>query len=172
MPTDLSRHFLYYRQDLIDTLLADDAAQAKYAESAREHLGEALGPKAPDTWTRKDFVANAPDFRQSLNPDSPTRYDTVIQAKSLAFDMMVFQSWPRKCGGDWMGDAGNVTVDSEAYRTALAAVRMLIDLGATPPDSTSCENAGANAACSWGQVAAMVPWNAAASELAGESTGY
>ncbi len=42
---------------------------------------------------------------------------------------------------------------------------MLFDLGATPPDSTSYEYAEANAAYASGQVAAMVQWNAAASEL-------
>ncbi|MCU0854899.1 MAG: extracellular solute-binding protein, partial [Rhodobacteraceae bacterium] len=57
-------------------------------------------------------------------------------------------------------------VDSEAYRTALSMAKMLFDLGATPPDSTSYEYAEANAAFSSGQVAAMVQWNAAAAELA------
>lgn len=166
VPTDLSLHFLYYRRDLIDALLADDAAKAKYTEIAQEYLGEPLEPKSPDTWTWKDFVANALYFSQSINPDSPTRYGTVIQAKNLLFNMMVFQSWPRSYGGNWMDDAGNITVDSEAYRTALAAVKMLIDLGATPANSTSYEYAEANAAYSSGQVAAMVQWNAAASELA------
>ncbi|CAN0587806.1 unnamed protein product, partial [Ectocarpus sp. 12 AP-2014] len=60
---------------------------------------------------------------------------------------------------------GNVTVDSEAYRTALELAKMLYDAGATPPDSTSYEYAEANTAYSAGQVAAMVQWNAAASEL-------
>ncbi|MCB1355446.1 MAG: extracellular solute-binding protein [Maritimibacter sp.] len=165
VPTDLSLHFLYYRTDLIDALLADDAAKAKYAEIAQEHLGEALEPKAPEDWTWKDFVANALYFSQSVNPDSPTRYGTVIQAKNLLFNMMVFHSWPRSYGGNWMDDAGNITVDSEAYRTALEMAKMLLDLGASPADSTSYEYAEANAAYSSGQVAAMVQWNAAAGEL-------
>lgn len=165
VPTDLSLHFLYFRQDLIDALLADDAAKAKYAEISQQHLGKAMEPKAPADWTWEDFVANALYFSQSVNPDSPTRYGTVIQAKNLLFNMMVFHSWPRSYGGNWMDDAGNITVDSEAYRTALSQAKMLFDLGATPPDSTSYEYAEANAAYSSGQVAAMVQWNAAASEL-------
>jgi multiple sugar transport system substrate-binding protein len=40
VPTDLSLHFLYHRQDLIDALLADDAAKAKYSEIAQQHLGK------------------------------------------------------------------------------------------------------------------------------------
>jgi multiple sugar transport system substrate-binding protein len=166
VPTDLSLHFLYYRKDLIDALLADDAAKAKYSEIAQQHLGKPMEPKSPEEWTWEDFVANALYFSQSVNPDSPTRYGTVIQAKNLLFNMMVFHSWPRSYGGNWMDDQGNVTVDSEAYRTALSMAKMLFDLGATPPDSTSYEYAEANAAFSSGQVAAMVQWNAAAAELA------
>lgn len=165
VPTDLSLHFLYYRTDLIDDLLADDAAKAKYTEIAQEYLGEALEPKSPEDWTWQDFVANALYFSQSVNPDSPTRYGTVIQAKNLLFNMMVFHSWPRSYGANWMDDAGNIIVDSEAYRTALEMSKMLLDLGATPADSTSYEYAEANAAYSSGQVAAMVQWNAAAGEL-------
>jgi multiple sugar transport system substrate-binding protein len=166
VPTDLSLHFLYYRKDLLDALLADDAAKAKYSEIAQQHLGKPMEPKSPEEWTWEDFVANALYFSQSVNPDSPTRYGTVIQAKNLLFNMMVFHSWPRSYGGNWMDDQGNVTVDSEAYRTALSMAKMLFDLGATPPDSTSYEYAEANAAFSSGQVAAMVQWNAAAAELA------
>ncbi len=165
VPTDLSLHFLYYRTDLIDALMADDAAKAKYSEIAQKHLGKAMEPKAPADWTWEDFVANALYFTQSINPESPTRYGTVIQAKNLLFNMMVFHSWPRSYGANWMDDAGNITVDSEGYRTALTQAKMLFDLGATPPDSTSYEYAEANAAYASGQVAAMVQWNAAAGEL-------
>ena len=165
VPTDLSLHFLYFRQDLIDALLADDAAKAKYAAIAQEHLGKPLEPKPPAEWTWEDFIANALYFSQSVNPDSPTRYGTVIQAKNLLFNMMVFHSWPRSYGGNWMDDAGTITVDSEAYRSALSQAKLLFDLGATPPDSTSYEYAEANAAYASGQVAAMVQWNAAAGEL-------
>ena len=165
VPTDLSLHFLYYRKDLMDALMSDDAAKAKYAEIAQKYLGEALQPKAPEEWTWRDFAANALYFSQSVNPDSPTRYGTVIQMKNLLFNMMVFHSWPRSYGADWMDDKGNITVDSEAYRTALETAKMLYDAGATPADSTSYEYAEANAAFSAGQVAAMVQWNAAAKDL-------
>ena len=167
VPTDLSLHFLYVRSDLIDALLADEAAKARYSEIAEKNLGEKLEPKNPQDWTWKDFVANALYFSKSVNPDSPTRYGTVIQAKNLLFNMMVFHSWPRSYGANWMDDQGNITVDSEAYRTALKMAKMLFELGATPQDSTSYEYAEANAAYSSGQVAAMVQWNAAASDLKG-----
>lgn len=165
VPTDLSLHFLYYRSDLIEALMADNEAIATYGDIAEEHLGERLEPKSPEEWTWRDFVANALYFSRSTNPDSPTRYGTVIQGKNLLFNMMVFHSWPRSYGADWLNEAGEVTVDSEAYRTALEMSKMLFDLGATPPDSTSYEYAEANAAYSAGQVAAMVQWNAAAGDL-------
>ena len=165
VPTDLSLHFLYVRSDLIDELMADDAAKATYAEIAERYLGEALEPKPPEDWTWEDFAATALYFTQSVNPDSPTRYGTVIQMKNLLFNMMVFHSWPRSYGADWMDEAGNITVDSPAYRETLEMAKMLYDAGATPADSTSYEYAEANAAWNSGQVATMVQWNAAASEL-------
>lgn len=165
VPTDLSLHFLYYREDLIDALLADESQHALYGDIAEEYLGERLAPASPEEWTWQDFAANALYFSRSVNPDSPTRYGTVIQMKNLLFNMMVFHSLPRSYGGNWMDDDGNITVDSEAYRTALELAKMLYDAGATPPDSTSYEYAEANTAYSAGQVAAMVQWNAAASEL-------
>ncbi|HEV7320489.1 MAG TPA: extracellular solute-binding protein [Ensifer sp.] len=165
VPTDLSLHFLYYRTDLIDALMKDDAAKAKFAEISEKHLGKKLEPKTPDEWTWDDFAATALYFTQAVNPDSPTRYGTVLQLKNLLFNMMVFQSLPRAYGGNWMDDSGKVTVDSEAYRKGLETYKLLYDAGATPRDSLSYEYAEANAAYVSGQVAAMVQWNAAASDL-------
>lgn len=170
VPTDLSLHFLYYRKDLMDALLADDAARARYAEIAEKHLGEALSPKNPDDWTWKDFAASALYFTKSVNPDSPTRYGTVLQMKNLLFNMMVFHSLPRAYGANWLDADGNVTVDSDAYRQALELYKLLTDLGTTPKDSLSYEYAEANAAFGSGQVAAMVQWNAAAGDLTNPET--
>jgi len=167
VPSDLSLHFLYFRRDLIDALMADEAARKLYGDISEKHLGERLEPQDPDAWTWRDFVANALYFSQSVNPDSPTRYGTVIQMKNLLFNMMVFHSWPRSYGANWMDEAGNVTMDTPAWRETLEMAKMLYDLGATPPDSTSYEYAEANAAWNSGQVAAMVQWNAAATELVG-----
>lgn len=165
VPTDLSLHFMYYRDDLISELLGDADAQARYAEIAEEYLGEAMQPKAPDEWTWSDYAATALYFSRSVNPDSPTRYGTVLQMKNLLFNMMVFHSLPRSYGADWTDDAGNITVDSEAYREALELYKLLYDAGTSPGDSLSYEYAEANAAFASGQVAAMMQWNAAAGEL-------
>ncbi len=165
VPTDLSMHFLYYREDLIDALLADEEARARYAEISETRLGAAMEPKAPEDWTWEDWAATALYFTASVNPDSPTRYGTVLQMKNLLFNMMVFHALPRSYGANWTDEDGTVTVDSDAYRTALEMYKMLYDAGVTPPDSLSYEYAEANAAFSSGQVATMVQWNAAAAEL-------
>lgn len=165
VPTDLSLHFMYYRQDLIDGLLADDSAKARYGEISQEYLGESMSPKNPDEWTWRDYAATALYFSKAVNPDSPTRYGTVLQMKNLLFNMMVFHSLPRANGGDWLDEAGNVVIDSPAYRDALELYKMLYDAGATPKDSLSYEYAEANAAFGAGQVAAMMQWNAAAGDL-------
>jgi multiple sugar transport system substrate-binding protein len=170
VPTDLSLHFLYYRTDLIDALLADPEAQATYSAIAEEHLGAAMTPKAPDDWTWDDFAATALYFTQSVNPDSPTRYGAVLQMKNLLFNMMVFHSLPRSYGADWMDETGAVTVDADAWRRGLELYKLLTDKGATPADSLSYEYAEANAAYGAGQVAMMVQWNAAAGELTNPET--
>jgi multiple sugar transport system substrate-binding protein len=170
VPTDLSLHFLYYRKDLIDALLADPAAQTKYTEIAQEKLGQALTPKDPDTWTWDDFAATALYFTQAVNPDSPTRYGPVLQMKNLLFNMMVFHSLPRSYGADWTDAGGKITIDSDAYRRGLELYKLLTDAGATPADSLSYEYAEANAAYGSGQVAMMVQWNAAAGELTNPET--
>ena len=169
VPTDLSLHFLYYRQDLIDDLMASDEARARYTEIAEERLGQALEPKDPDDWTWDDYAATALYFTAAVNPDSPTRYGTVLQMKNLLFNVMVWHSVPRSYGADWQTD-GAVALDSDAWRNGLELWRTLYDAGATPPDSLSYEYAEANAAFLSGQVATMLQWNAAAGELTDPET--
>ncbi len=165
VPTDLSLHFMYYRKDLIDALMSDDSAKARYAEISKEHLGQPLEPKNPDDWTWDDYAATALYFTKAVNPDSPTRYGTVLQMKNLLFNIMLWQSAARSYGGDWMDAEGNITVNSDAFREGLELYKMLYDAGATPRDSLSYEFGEANAAYAAGQVAAMVQWNAAAADL-------
>ena len=165
VPTDLSLHFMYYRKDLIDALMKDDAAKKTYAELAKKVLGKDLQPKDPDSWTWDDWAATALYFSKQANPDSPVRYGTVLQMKNLLFNMMVFQSLPRSYGGDWMDASGNITVDSDAYKTALQLYKTLYDAGASPKDSLSYEYPETNAAFAAGQAATALQWNAAAADL-------
>ncbi len=165
VPTDLSLHFMYYRKDLIDALLKNDAAKKTYAELAKKVLGKDLQPKDPDSWTWDDWAATALYFSKQANPDSPVRYGTVLQMKNLLFNMMVFQSLPRSYGANWMDDSGNVTVDSDAYKTGLQLYKTLYDAGASPKDSLSYEYPETNAAFAAGQAATALQWNAAAADL-------
>lgn len=165
VPLELSAHFMYYREDLIDDLLNSDSAAATYRRIAEEHLGSAMDPKHPNEWYWDDYVATALYFTRAVNPDSPVRYGTVLQMQNLLFNMMVFHSYPRSYGADWMDENGNITVDSDAYRLPLERYKMLFDAGATPRDSLSYEFPEANAAFNSGQVAVMLQWNAAAGEL-------
>jgi multiple sugar transport system substrate-binding protein len=165
VPTDLSLHFMYYRKDLIDALLKDDAAKKTYSDISQKYLGKALEPKDPDQWTWDDWAATALYFTKSINPQSPVRYGTILQLKNLLFNMMVFQSLPRAYGANWTDDKGNVTVDSDAYKTGLKLYKLLYDNGATPKDSLSYEYPETNAAFESGQAATALQWNAAAGEL-------
>lgn len=165
VPTDLSLHFMYYRQDLIDQLLSDDAWKAKYTEIAKEKMGKDLAPKDPDQWTWEDFEATAYFFTKSINADSPTRYGAVLQMKNILFNIMVWHSTVRSNGGNWMDAEGNITVDSAGFRTALELYKRLYDAGVTPKDSTTYEYAEANAAFGSGQAATMLQWNAAFGDL-------
>ncbi|TIX86880.1 extracellular solute-binding protein [Rhizobium sp. P44RR-XXIV] len=165
VPTDLSLHFMYYRKDLVDALIADPDAKAKYAEISKKYLGKELAPKQPDEWTWDDWAATSLYFSKQVNRQSPVRYGAVLQMKNLLFNMMVFQSLPRAYGGDWMDASGNITVDSDAYKTGLTLYKTLYDAGVSPKDSLSYEYAETNAAYSSGQAATALQWNAAAAEL-------
>ena len=165
VPTDLSLHFMYYRQDLIDQLLSDDAWKARYTEIAQERMGKDLAPKDPDEWTWDDFEATAYFFTRSINDDSPTRYGAVLQMKNILFNIMVWHSTARSNGGNWMDAEGEITVDSPGFRTALELYKRLYDAGVTPKDSTTYEYAEANAAFGSGQAATMLQWNAAFVDL-------
>lgn len=165
VPTDLSLHFMYYRTDLMDELLGDDAAKAEYSKIAEQYLGKPMEPKPADEWTWDDWAATALYFTKSVNRESPVRYGTVLQMKNLLFNMMVFQSLPRSHGADWRDADGNITIDSDGYRKGLELYKMLYYAGATPKDSLSYEYAETNAAFASGQAATALQWNAAASEL-------
>lgn len=165
VPLDLSLHFMYYRTDLINDLLADEEAHQTYAEISKKYLNEELKPKQPENWTWQDYAATSLYFTKAINADSPVRYGTVLQMKNLLFNIMIFHSLPRSYGGNWMDEEGNITVDSEAYRTALKLYKMLLDEGTTPRDTLSYEYPEANAAFGSGQAATMLQWNAAAGEL-------
>jgi multiple sugar transport system substrate-binding protein len=165
VPTDLSLQFMFYRKDLVDALLKNKGDWKTYSAIAQKYLGKALTPKDPADWTWDDWAATALYFTKAVNPASPVRYGTVLQMKNLLFNMMVFEGLPRSYGGNWTDDKGNVTVDSDAWKTALKLYKTLYDAGVTPKDSLSYEYPETDAAFESGQVATALQWVAAAGEL-------
>ena len=165
VPNDLSLHFLYFREDYIDQLLTDDAWKTRFEEISEERLGAKMAPKHPSEWTWDDYIATALFFTRSVNPDSPTRFGTVLQMKNLLFNIMVWQSTAASHGGDWRDADGNVTVDSDSFRKGLEIFKTITDAGATPGSSSSFEYGEANGAFGSGQVVFMIQWNAAVPEL-------
>ena len=171
IPTDLSLHFLYYRNDLIDQLNSDPAWKAKYEEISEKILGKKLSPKPADQWDWDDFIASALFFTKSINPDSPTRYGTVLQMKNLLYNIMLWQGTVASNGGDWRDKDGNITIDSPAYKRGLEIYKIITDNEATPGDSSTYEYGEANSVFGAGQVAFMLQWNAAVPEF-NDATKY
>ena len=165
VPNDLSLHFLYYREDFIEQLLTDADWQARYEQISEERLGARMTPKHPSEWNWDDYLATAMFFTKSINPDSPTRFGTVLQLKNLLFNIMVWQSTAASHGGDWRDADGAITVDSEAFRQGLQIYNTIVENRATPGSSSSFEYGEANGAFGSGQVAFMIQWNAAVPEL-------
>jgi multiple sugar transport system substrate-binding protein len=165
VPTDISLHFLYYRQDLIDKLLSDASWKASYEEIAKAKLGKSLSPKDPADWTWDDYHAAALFFSKADNPDSPTRYGTSLQMKNLIFNIMLWQATLVSNGGNWLDAAGKPAIDSPAAKTGLELYKSLVDAKATPPGSIAYEYPETNEAFSSGQVATILQWNAAYNDL-------
>ena len=128
--------------------------QAKYAEIAQEKLGKELQPKDPGPVDLGRLRARPRSSSpRAINPDSPTRYGTVLQMKNLLFNMMVFGSRRRAptAATGWTTRASHRRLRTP-YRKGLELYKMLYDAGATPEDSLSYEYAEANAAFGSGQV--------------------
>ena len=51
-------------------------------------------------------MATALFFTKSLNPDSPTRYGTVLQLKNLIFNIMIWEAALVSNGGNWLDGHG------------------------------------------------------------------
>lgn len=165
VPTDISLHFLYYRKDLIDRLLSDAAWKATYEQIAKDKLGHTLSPKDPADWTWQDYQATALFFSKADNPASPTRYGTALQMKNLIFNIMLWQSTLVSNGGNWLDGAGKPAIDSPAGKMGLEIYKTLVNDKATPPGSVAYEYPETNEAFSSGQVATILQWNAAYSDL-------
>lgn len=165
VPLDTSLHFMYYREDLVETL--SDAANADlYASIANEVLGKTLAPNPdPATWTWDDAIATAAFFTQEYNPDSPTKYGYALPAKNLLYNTMIWNNLLWGLGGNWVDGSGAPAISSEAGLEAIEIYSTIYDKGLTSPDSAQWEYAETNAALTSGNAMMALQWNAAFSEL-------
>ena len=165
VPTDVSNHFTYYRKDLTTRLLTDAAWKTKYGEITQKLLGKKMQPKAPADWTWDDYVAVSLFFTKSINPDSPTQYGTVLQAKNLIFNVMLWQAALVSNGGNLYDKNGKPSINSPAGIKAVNYYATIFENKATPPGSGNYEYAETNEALRSGQAATALQWSAAFHEL-------
>lgn len=167
VPMDLSAHFLYYRSDLIEQLLTDDAWQETYKKISLEQMGEEMTPKHPDEWDWNDYLATSFFFTKKYNPDSPVEYGNFTHGKVMGPTAFLWTNAYWSFGGDWFDADGNVSFDNDAARAALEIWKTSFGKGLTPPGSVTGEYAEDNEAFLAGQVALSVHWNAAYQTLDG-----
>lgn len=164
LPLDVSNHFLLYRKDLTDALLADPAAQAEYEKVSQSVLGESRAPKDPNEWDLDDFKVAAAYFSQSENPSSPTQFGTILQAKNLLYNTMIWNDVLWGYGGNWEED-GKAALTSDAAKKAVELYSDIYTNGWTSPDSSQAEFPETQAALQSGNTAFAIQWSAAFAAL-------
>ena len=143
---DLSAHFLYYRSDLIEKLLAEADWQETYKKISLEQMGVEMIPKHPDEWTWDDYLATSFFFTKQYNPDSPVEYGNFTHGKVMGPTAFLWTNAYWSFGGDWFDADGKVAFDNEAARKALEIWKTSFGKGLTPPGSVNGEYAEDNEA--------------------------
>jgi len=164
LPLDVSNHFLLYRKDVLDGLLNDKSNWPAYRQVAEKAIGEARDPKAPEVWDWKDYTAMSAWFSRSENPDSPTQYGTILPAKNLLYNTMLWDDVLWGLGGNWI-EGDQAALDSPE---AVEAIRVWSDIytnGWTSKDSSQAEFPETQAALKSGDTAFAVQWSAGFAEL-------
>lgn len=169
VPMDVGMHFLYYRKDLVDTLLSNPDWQSKYKEISKQVIGKELVPKKPEEWNWDDFTAVAAFFTKKLNPESPTEYGTALQAKNLIYNVMIWNDVLYSFGGSWYTSDGKANFDTEETRKALAVYSTLYQKGLTPASATTFEYPETNQAFQTEKAALILQWSAAYHELSDQT---
>ncbi|MCP2032441.1 multiple sugar transport system substrate-binding protein [Okibacterium sp. HSC-33S16] len=164
LPLDVSNHFLLYRTDLIDGLLNDPAAVEVYKSISADVLGEPREPVDPQSWDLDDYKAMSAYFSKSTNADSPTQYGTILQAKNLLYNTMIWNDVLWGYGGNWAED-GKATIDSDAGKKAVQLYADIYKNKWTSPDSAQAEFPETQAALQSGNVAFAMQWSAAYAAL-------
>lgn len=157
LPLDVSNHFLYYRKDLIAQMMADPTG---YAAASKKVVGQALTPKDPADWNWNDYIASAAYFTKSINPSSPTQYGTVLPAKNLSYNAMIWDNVLWSFGGSWTDKSGKPAMTSAAAEKAVKIYSTIYTSGITSPDSTQAEFPETQASLTAGNAAFAVQWSA------------
>ncbi|WP_166791189.1 ABC transporter substrate-binding protein [Cryobacterium sp. Hh7] len=158
VPLDVSNHFLYYRTDLVEAMMGDVEG---FKKISKEAFGKELEPKNPDDWTWDDYLASAAYFTKTYNPESPTEYGTILQAKNLVYNAMVWGDVLWSFGGGWLDADGNPDLNSDAAKKAVAVYSAAYTSGVVSADSSQAEYPETQAALTSGNAAFAIQWGAA-----------
>jgi multiple sugar transport system substrate-binding protein len=165
LPLDVSNHFLLYRKDLLDALLADNAKKAAYKTIAMKAVGHELDPKPADQWTWDDYKAMAAYFTMGTNSGSPTKYGTILQAKNLLYNTMIWNDVLWGSGGSWTDASGKANLDTPEAAKAVKVYSDIYTNKWASPDSSQAEFPETQAALKSGNAAFALQWSAGFAEL-------
>jgi multiple sugar transport system substrate-binding protein len=140
LPTDVSTHLLYYRNDLISS--------------------------PPQTWD--EVIQLARQFTKFNNPGSPTNWGLGITGLATEELPKVFDTILWSFGGDIIDAQGQIALDSRSSIKAGQWLQQLVLDKTVPPDVLSWGFANVREALDKGDIAMAVPyWNAAAGTING-----
>lgn len=165
LPLDVSNHFLLYRKDLIDALLSSRNEWPAYEAVAQKAIGEKRAPKPADDWDWNDYIAMSAWFSKSANPASPTQYGTILPAKNLLYNTMIWDNVLWGEGGSWTSADGKANLDTPAAAKAVGVYSTIYKNGWTSKDSSQAEFPETQAALKAGKTAFAVQWSAGFAEL-------
>lgn len=165
LPLDVSNHFLLYRKDLLDKLLSSKNQWPAYEALATKAIGEKRDPKPAEQWDWNDYIAMSAWFSKSANPTSPTQYGTILQAKNLLYNTMIWDDVLWGEGGSWTTPDGKANLDTPQAQKAVNVYSTIYKNGWTSKDSSQAEFPETQAALKAGSAAFAVQWSAGFAEL-------
>lgn len=133
-PWDVSTFFLFYRTDLIET------------------------PPA----TMDEYLELSKQFTQSINPDSPTRYGTVMEGSTERVNYQEWYNFLWSWGGSHFDENGKPTINSQPAIDSLRwRYNFKLDWNVVPPDVGNYQYPEVNTAFQEGLAAMVLNWNSA-----------
>lgn len=165
LPLGVSNHFLLYRKDLVDALIGTKSQWPAYQAVAAKAMGEKRDPKPAGQWDWNDYVAMAAWFSKSANPSSPTQYGTILQAKNLLYNTMIWDDVLWGEGGSWTTPDGKANLDTPVATKAVGIYSTIYQNGWTSKDSSQAEFPETQAALKTGNTAFALQWSAGFAEL-------